>query len=116
MKKFNFWKIELKFWKKKKNLKQKKLMIWMEQCSRRKCLLLHGVVETNAECTDDIIVKTCAEELGINVELENLDRSHRLGKVKRNDNEPQPIIVKFACYAVENKVFSNKKKLKGKYY
>ena len=82
----------------------------LEQCSRRKCLLLHGVVETNAECTDDIIVKTCAEELGINVELENLDRSHRLGKVKRNDNEPQPIIVKFACYAVENKVFSNKKK------
>ena len=27
MEKFNFWKIELKFWK-KKNLKEKKLMIW----------------------------------------------------------------------------------------
>ena len=28
MKKFNFWKIELRFWKKKKNLKEKKLMTW----------------------------------------------------------------------------------------
>ena len=28
MKKFNFCKIELKFWKKKKNLKEMKLMIW----------------------------------------------------------------------------------------
>ena len=86
----------------------------LEQYSRRNCLLLHGVVEMNAECTDDIIIKTCAEELGIDVKQEDLDRSHRLGKVKRNDNKPRPIIVKFARYAVRNKVFSNKKKLKGK--
>ena len=86
----------------------------LEQFSRRNCLLLHGVVETNAECTDDIIIKTCAEELGIDVRQEDLDRSHRLGKVKRNGNKPRPIIVKFARYAVRNKVFSNKKKLKGK--
>ena len=85
----------------------------LEQYSRRNCLLLHGVVETNAECTDDIIIKTCAEELGIDVKQEDLDRSHRLGKVKRNDNKPRPIIVKFARYAVRNKVFSNEKKLKG---
>ena len=86
----------------------------LEQYSRRNCLLLHGVVETKDECTDDIIIKTCAEELGIDVKQEDLDRSHRLGKVKRNDNKPRPIVVKFAHYAVRNKVFSNKKKLKGK--
>ena len=57
----------------------------LEQYSRRNSLLLHDVVETNAECTDDI-VKTCAEELGIDVKQEDIDRSHRLGKVKRNDN------------------------------
>ena len=83
----------------------------LEQYSRRNCLLLHGVVETNAECTDDIIIKTCPEELGFDVKQEDLDR---LGKVKRNDSKPRPIIVKFACYVVRNKVFSNKKKLKGK--
>ena len=88
----------------------------LEQYSRRNCLLLHGVVKTNAECTDDIIIKTCAEELGIDVKQEDLDRSHRLGKVKRNDNKPRPIVVKFARYAVRNKVFSSRKKLKGKNY
>ena len=86
----------------------------LEQYSRRNCLLLHGVVEMNAECTDDIIIKTCAEELGIDVKQEDLDRSHRLGKVKSDDNKTRPIIVKFDRYAVRNKVFSNKKQLKGK--
>ena len=88
----------------------------LEQYSRRNCLLLHGVVETNAECTDDIIIKTCAEELGVDVMQEDLDRSHRLGKVKRNDNKPRPIIVKLARYAVRNKIFSNKKNLRVKIY
>ena len=88
----------------------------LEQYSRRNCLLLNGVVETNAECTDDIIIKRYAEELRIDVKQEDFDRGHRLGKVKRNDNKPRPIIVKFARYAVRNKVFSNKKKLKVKNY
>ena len=84
----------------------------LEQYCGRNCLLLHGVVETNAECTNDIIIiiQTCAEELGIDVKQEYLERSHRLGKVKRNGNKSQPIIVKFARYAVRNKVLSNKKK------
>ena len=86
----------------------------LEQYSGRNCLLLHDVVETNAEWTNDIIIiRTCAEELGIDVKQEYLERSHRLGKVKRNGNKSQPIIVKFARYAVRNKVFSNEKKLKG---
>ena len=54
------------------------------------------------------------EELGIDIKQEDLDRSHALGKIKRNDNKPRLTILKFACYAVRNKVFSNKKKLKGK--
>ena len=87
----------------------------LEQYSGRNCLLLHGVVETNAECTNDIIIiiiiiQTCAEELAIDVKQEYIERSHRLGKVKRNGNKSQPIIVKFARYAVRNKVLSNKKK------
>ena len=80
------------------------------------CLSLHGVVETNAECIDDIIIKTCAEELCIDVKQKDLDRSRRLGKVKRNDNKPRPIIAKFARYAVRSKVFSNKKNLRVKNY
>ena len=89
----------------------------LEQYSTRNCLLLHGVVEINAECTDDIIIiKTCAKELAIDVKQEDLDRRHSLGKVKRNDNRPRSIIVKFARYVVRNKVFSNKKNLRVKNY
>ena len=56
-----------------------------------------------------ILLLKRAEELNIDIKQDDLDRSHRLGKVKRNDNKPQPIIMKFARYAVRNKVFSNKK-------
>ena len=35
----------------------------LEQCSRRNCLLLHGIVETNAECTDNIIIKHVQKSL-----------------------------------------------------
>ena len=86
MKKFNFWKTELKFPKKKKNLKEKKLMIYNNIPEETVCFYME-MNETNAECTDDIIIKICAEELGIDVKQEDLDRSHRLGKVKRNDNK-----------------------------
>ena len=54
------------------------------------------------------------EELGIDIKQEDLDRSHALGKIKRNDNKPRLTILKFARYAVRNKLFSNKKKLKCK--
>ena len=40
----------------------------LERYSRRNCLFLHGFVETNDECTDDIIIKVCAEELGIDAQ------------------------------------------------
>ena len=56
-----------------------------------------------------ILLLKRAEELNIDIKQDDLDRSHRLGKVKRNDNKPRPTIVKFARYAVRNKVFSNKK-------
>ena len=86
----------------------------LEQYSRRNCLVIHDIKETEGECTDRIVVKTFSEELGVNVIEEDLDRGHRLGKAKRDDNWPWPIIVKFARYAVSSKVFSNKRKLKGK--
>ena len=40
----------------------------LEQYSRRNCLFLHGFVETNDEYTDYIIIKVCAEELGIDAQ------------------------------------------------
>ena len=86
----------------------------LEQYSRRNCLLLHGVKETDDESTDDITIKTLREEIGVEVREEDLDRTHRIGKGNRNDGRARPIIIKFARYAVRKTVYDNKKKLKGK--
>ena len=86
----------------------------LEQYSRRNCLLLHGVKETDDENTDDIIIKTICEEMGVEVREEDLDRTHRIGRANRSDGKARPIIIKFARYAVRNAVYKNKKKLKGK--
>ena len=37
----------------------------LEQYSRRNCLVLHGVNERNDENTNEIIIKTFSEELGV---------------------------------------------------
>ena len=89
---------------------------WSGTIFQIKLSAFHGVVETNAKCPDHTIIKTCAEELGVDIKQEDLDKSHRLGNVKRNENKPRPIIVKFGRYAVRNKVFSNKKNLRVKNY
>ena len=86
----------------------------LEQYSRRNYLVLHSVNKSNDENTNEIIIKTFSEELGVEIKEDDLDRSHRLGKPKRKDNKPRPIIVKFARYAVRREIFMNKRKLKGK--
>ena len=86
----------------------------LEQYSRRNCLLLHGVKENEEENTDEIVLSTIAEEMGIHINEEDIDRTHRLGKPNRNDGKPRPIIIKFTRYAVRHKVFVYKRSLKGK--
>ena len=72
----------------------------LEQYSRRNCLVLHGFNESNDENTNEIIIKTFSKELGVKIKEDDLTRSHRLGKSKRKDNKPRPIIVTFTRYAV----------------
>ena len=86
----------------------------LEQYSRRNCLLLHGVQENENENTDDIVLKTMSEELDIEIKENDLDRTHRIGNRNRKDGKSRAIIVKFTRYATRNKIYSNKKKLKGK--
>ena len=83
----------------------------LEQYSHKNCLLLHGVQENENENTDDIVLKTMAEELDIEIKENDLDRTHRIGNRNRKDGKLQAIIVKFTT---QNNIYSNKKKLKGK--
>ena len=52
--------------------------------------------------------------MGKEIIIHDIDRTHRLGKRKLDNNAPRPIIVKFTRYNVRNKIFKSKKKLKGK--
>ena len=72
------------------------------------------MVPMKAKTRTPIIIKTFSEELGVEIKEDDLDRSHRLGELKRKDNKPRLIIVKFARYAVRREIVTNKRELKGK--
>ena len=87
-----------------------------QQYSRRNCVLFHGISEQKGEDTDKQALKIIREELGETVKKSDLDRTHRIGAFKEDKSKCRPIIVKFSRYNVRDKVFKNKKKLKGKGY
>ena len=80
--------------------------------------MITGFVEPRAqqEDTDGKVREFCRERLGVQLLERDIDRTHRLGP-KRTDQEGKvihrPIIVKFSTYNVRQQVFTNKKKLKG---
>ena len=86
----------------------------LEQYWRRNCLVLHSIEEKKDECTNQIAIQTFSEELNVDVTVDDPDRSHTLGKTRREDKKQRLIIIKFARYAVWRKVFSSKKKHIGK--
>lgn len=85
-----------------------------EQYTRRNCLLLHGIPEDKEEDTDELVLKTLKDDLALQIDEKELDRTHRIGKPRKAGENPRPIIVKFSRYNLRRKVFTNKKRLKGK--
>ena len=65
-----------------------------EQYSRRNCLLVHGVEEKKNEDTDQEVINIVENDLGEEIANHDIDRTHRLGKRKLDNNVPRPIIVK----------------------
>ena len=84
-----------------------------EQYSRRNYLLVHGIVETDDEVMDGLVIETISTNMNIEISPADLDRTQRLGKKKPGQNKPRPIIVKLSRNNVRKKAFSNKKNLKG---
>lgn len=74
-----------------------------EQYSRRNCLRVAGVPEDQDENTDDYVMKLTGD-LGVDVALDDIERSHRVGR-PRATGRPRDIIVKFASYRVRRRVY-----------
>ena len=53
-----------------------------EQYSRRNCILIHGIIETQDENTDDISLRTINEHLQLELTEKGLDHTHRIGNPK----------------------------------
>ena len=85
-----------------------------KQYSRRNCLLVHGIVEETVKDTDEKTINTLQQSIDETTKPEDIDRSHRLGKIKSSKNaKPCPIIVKFVRYNTPNRIYRHEKKLKG---
>lgn len=97
-----------------------------EQYSRRNCLIFAGVEEKDGESTDVIIKDICRNELDVELDDGDIDRSHRLGSPlpdggpdNRQPNIPsrrkkrhRNIIVKFTNYRIREKVYGARRKLR----
>lgn len=84
-----------------------------EQYRRRLCLRILGVKESKSECTDNLVLDIFQNKLNLNLNVNDISRSHRTGSLQKNNILPRPIIVQFSSYRTRNLVFTNKKKLKS---
>ena len=82
-----------------------------EQYSHKNCILVHGVNKSEHEDTDVVVTETSNELLQERLTDVDVDRSHRIGTLKKSIKSSR-IIIKFASYNIRNRVFKNKKKLK----
>lgn len=86
-----------------------------EQYSRRNCLRITGVPEEATENTDELVLKL-ASDLGTDIQLGDIDRSHRLGRLNAARTRPRDIIVKFATFRSRQKLYKVRSSLRDKGY
>ena len=84
------------------------------QYSRRNWVLVHGVLENKTEKADNIVISTISENLNIVISEEDIDKSQSGEKIDQDKTKPKSVIEKFVRINVCHKVFTNKRKLKGK--
>ena len=89
-----------------------------EQYSRRNCLRISGLEETDRENTDNILFDI-AEAIDVNIDLRDIDRSHRLGKPGTEGvprTKPRDIIVKVVSYRVRSMFYKARTQSKDKHH
>ena len=55
-----------------------------EQYSRRNCLLIHEISESNGENTNDIVINNVQDNMEITVSISDIDRIHCFLRVKQD--------------------------------
>lgn len=89
-----------------------------EQYSRRNCLRVSGVPESINEITDDYVC-ALARAIDVDLSINDIDRSHRLGKpatAAAPRARPRDIVVKFISYRTRAKFYKARVLTKTKGY
>ncbi|KAI5738214.1 hypothetical protein M8J77_004275 [Diaphorina citri] len=88
----------------------------LETYSRRQCVLVHGIAETEAQTESqcmEVTSRLFRDKLGVSISPQQMDRAHRLGPIRTGENtRPRPVIVKLHSYLDKREIFINKRKLK----
>ena len=71
-----------------------------EQYSRRNNIRISGYDEGEHESTDDTVMKM-ASDIGSDLLLSEIDRSHRVGKPDPGRTKPREILIKFTSYRAQ---------------
>ena len=81
----------------------------LEQYSRRNLIRISGITETAQEDTDDLVIKMANKIMDIPLDLNEIDRSHRVGP--KSPGKERPILVKLTSYRSKVKLIRNRRKL-----
>ncbi len=87
----------------------------VEQYSRRANLQIRGIAECNGgEDTDQLVLNIINDNMGLVVERDDIERSHRLGRKTDGNGRPRtrPVIVRFTTERLRDDVFKARTKLK----
>ena len=80
-----------------------------QQYSRRDQIIIDNIRETVDENTDDIVREQCGK-LNVNITINDMHRSHRLGPQRDSSSKPRPIIAHLTNYRLKAAVMNAGKK------
>jgi len=80
----------------------------------RENILICGLEEDEEDNDDgEKVLFKIADELQIDLEDNAIQRVHRQGQKRRNNEKPRPIITRFVSYKKRNEFLTNKRELKN---
>lgn len=89
-----------------------------DQYSRRLCVLISNIPESEGESTDHQVLEV-SRKSGANISPNDIDRSHRIirkanpeSPIVHNPNQPRDIIVKFLSYTAKSSFMKGRKTLR----
>ena len=85
----------------------------LKQYTRRNSVRISGVPETEGESCESIVLKLANETLHLDppLELNDIDRTHRVGRPNGDRTSPRSIILKFGTYRQRRRMMNARSKL-----